>query len=43
MALEIQEYVGGGFSAELVEDDHLLNSMNLTEDDHDNIPIAPNP
>ena len=42
MALEIQEYVGGSFSAELVEDDHLLNSMNLTEDDHDNIPIAPN-
>ena len=42
MALEIQEYVGGSFSAELVEDDHLLNSINLTEDDHDNTPIAPN-
>ena len=41
MAMVIQEYVGGGFASEIVEDDNLQTQMSLTESDN-NTPIDPN-
>lgn len=42
MAMVIQEYAGGGFSTEIVEDENLPSNLSLTEADNVDAPIDPN-